>query len=71
MFDVARLTKRIVLASSIVKMASEAVSAMTRELSTMSGNEAGEPGLFVVEVLAAKPDTHPDSAHSQIVVARL
>lgn len=59
MFDVARLTKRIVLSSLMVMIASDAVSAMTRELSTMSSNEGVEPGPSVVERLAANLFPHP------------
>jgi hypothetical protein len=46
-FDVARLTKRIMLSSLMVMIASDAVSAMTRELSTISSNEEVELGAFV------------------------
>jgi hypothetical protein len=52
MFVVARLTKRIVLCSLMVMIASEAVSAMTRELSKISCNEAVEPGACVVKRFA-------------------
>jgi hypothetical protein len=66
MFAVARLTKRIVLFSLIVMIASEAVSAMTRELSTMSCNEAVMFGACVVERLVANLIATPDSDYSLI-----
>lgn len=71
MFVVARLTKRIVLSSLMVMIASDAVSAMTRELSTTACNEALEPEACVVELFIANLYTTPMPLIRWFDVARL